>query len=66
MSVVNAFMGEEGWIFAPDDGVIADTVAMDYFKVHSYGSHETINPTRIIPVGPVIDFTSEHGREQLI
>lgn len=44
---------------------IADTVAMDYIKAHYYGSHETINPTRIIPVGPAIDFTSEHGRESL-
>lgn len=44
---------------------IADTVAMDYIKAHYYGSHETINPTRIIPVGPAIDFTSEHGREWL-
>ncbi|MDX2369353.1 MAG: glutathione S-transferase family protein [Colwellia sp.] len=44
---------------------IADTVAMDYIKAHYYGSHETINPTRIIPVGPTIDFTSDHGREQL-
>ena len=44
---------------------IADTVAMDYIKAHYYGSHETINPTRIIPVGPLIDFNIEHGREQL-
>ena len=44
---------------------IADTVAMDYIKAHYYGSHETINPTRIIPTGPLIDFNIEHGREQL-
>ena len=44
---------------------IADTVAMDYIKAHYYGSHETINPTRVIPAGPVIDFTSAHNREQL-
>jgi putative glutathione S-transferase len=44
---------------------IADTVAMDYIKAHYYGSHETINPTLIIPTGPVIDFTREHNREQL-
>ena len=41
---------------------IADTVAMDYIKAHYYGSHETINPTRIIPVGPDIDFNTPHGR----
>jgi len=45
---------------------IADTVSMNYIKAHYYGSHETINPTGIIPVGPVINFTSEHGREQLV
>jgi len=44
---------------------IADTVAMDYIKTHYYGSHETINPTRIVPIGPYIDFNAAHGREQL-
>ncbi|MCL1124984.1 glutathione S-transferase family protein [Shewanella surugensis] len=44
---------------------IADTVAMDYIKSHYYGSHETINPTRIVPVGPEIDFYAPHGREPL-
>ena len=44
---------------------ISDTIDMEYNKAHYYGSHETINPTRIIPVGPVIDFTSPHNREQL-
>jgi len=44
---------------------IADTVAMDYIKAHYYGSHDTINPTLVIPAGPVLDFTSEHGREKL-
>ena len=44
---------------------IADTVAMEYIKAHYYGSHETINPTRVIPAGPVIDFTSAHHREKL-
>jgi len=44
---------------------IADTVAIDNIKAHYYGSHETINPTRIIPVGPDLDFNTPHGREQL-
>jgi len=43
---------------------IADTVAMDYIKAHYYASHETINPTRIIPSGPLIEFNTAHGREQ--
>lgn len=45
---------------------IEETVAMDYIKAHYYGSHETINPTRVIPVGPDIDFHTPHGREQLL
>ena len=45
---------------------IEETVAMDYIKAHYYGSHETINPTRVIPVGPDIDFHMPHGREQLL
>lgn len=44
---------------------IADTVAIDNIKAHYYGSHETINPTRIIPVGPDINFDTQHGRERL-
>lgn len=45
---------------------IEETVAMDYIKAHYYGSHETINPTRVIPAGPDIDFHMPHGREQLL
>ncbi|GLX79461.1 hypothetical protein tinsulaeT_28010 [Thalassotalea insulae] len=43
---------------------IADTVDIDYIKEHYYASHKTINPTRVIPVGPVIDFTEAHKREK--
>jgi putative glutathione S-transferase len=32
---------------------IAETVNMDHIKNHYYGSHDTINPTGIVPVGPV-------------
>ncbi|OMH25798.1 glutathione S-transferase family protein [Motiliproteus sp. MSK22-1] len=41
---------------------IADTVKIDHIKAHYYGSHETINPTRIIPKGPHIDFMQPHNR----
>lgn len=44
---------------------IEETVAMDYIKAHYYGSHETINPTRIVPAGPYIDFKVPHGRRPL-
>ncbi|MGM0525625.1 MAG: glutathione S-transferase family protein [Pseudomonadota bacterium] len=35
---------------------VAETVVMDHIKNHYYGSHKTINPTQIVPVGPEIDF----------
>lgn len=44
---------------------VAETVNMDHIKKHYYRSHESINPTRIVPKGPIIDFTEPHGRERL-
>lgn len=44
---------------------IADTVDIDYTKAHYYASHETINPTRIIPAGPILDFYQPHNRAEL-
>lgn len=41
---------------------IAETVTLDDYKIHYYGSHRTINPTGIIPRGPVLDFSAPHGR----
>jgi putative glutathione S-transferase len=38
---------------------------MDHIKSHYYGSHDTINPTRIVPVGPDIDYSEPHGRDAL-
>ena len=44
---------------------VAGTVKMDHIKKHYYGSHESINPTRIVSRGPVLDFTEPHDRERL-
>jgi putative glutathione S-transferase len=44
---------------------IAETVNMDHIKNHYYGSHESINPTRVVPVGPALDLFAPHGREGL-
>jgi putative glutathione S-transferase len=41
---------------------IADTVNMDHIKRHYYMTHESLNPNRIVPAGPDIDFTAPHGR----
>lgn len=35
---------------------IAETVDFDHIKQHYYGSHKTINPTGIVPVGPNLDW----------
>ncbi len=44
---------------------VAETVNMDHIKKHYYRSHESINPTRIVPKGPILDLTEPHGREHL-
>ncbi len=44
---------------------VAPTVDFDHIKGHYFGSHPTINPTGIVPVGPLLDFTAPHGRAGL-
>ncbi|MBX7121356.1 MAG: glutathione S-transferase C-terminal domain-containing protein [Opitutaceae bacterium] len=34
---------------------IADTVNFDHIKRHYYVTHDDINPTRIVPIGPILD-----------
>ncbi|MGB7240754.1 MAG: glutathione S-transferase family protein [Sulfitobacter sp.] len=41
---------------------IAETVNFDHIKRHYHYSHDSINPHRIIPVNPDIDYDSPHGR----
>ena len=41
---------------------VAATVHMDHIIRHYHYSHDTINPHRIIPIGPVLDFAAPHGR----
>ena len=41
---------------------IAETVNMEHIKCHYYASHESINPSRVVPVGPDIDFMATHDR----
>lgn len=43
-------------------GRVASTFRPDHIKGHYYKSHLTINPTGIVPVGPVVDFSAPHGR----
>lgn len=44
---------------------VADTVNMQHIKHHYYGSHHTINPTGIVPLGQEHNFMAAHGRAQL-
>ncbi|MEW6612421.1 MAG: glutathione S-transferase family protein [Pseudomonadota bacterium] len=41
---------------------VAETVNLEHIKRHYYESHRHINPTGIIPKGPLLDFTAPHDR----
>jgi glutathionyl-hydroquinone reductase len=44
---------------------VKETCNLNQIKLHYYKSHPKVNPTRIVPLGPVIDFETEHGRDRL-
>jgi putative glutathione S-transferase len=44
---------------------IAETVNFDHIKRHYYMTHDEINPTRIVPIGPALDLDAPHGRSTL-
>jgi len=44
---------------------VAETVNFEHIKSHYYRSHESVNPTRIVPLGPVMDLDAPHGRGHL-
>jgi len=41
---------------------VAQTVNMLHIKHHYYGSHRSINPTGIVPLGPSLDLSQPHDR----
>lgn len=41
---------------------IAETVNFQHIKGHYYQSHGTINPTGIVPMGPLLALDAPHGR----
>ncbi len=43
---------------------VADTVNFEHIKTHYYYSHDTINPTRVVPIGPQLDFQRPHDRDR--
>lgn len=44
---------------------VAETVSFDHIKRHYYMSHEHINPSRIVPLGPTLDFARPHDRARV-
>ena len=44
---------------------VSATVNMEHIKNHYYASHESVNPSRVIPVGPDFDYSVPHGRAGL-
>jgi putative glutathione S-transferase len=44
---------------------VADTVNFDHIVRHYHYSHDSINPHRIVPINPVLDFDAPHGRDLL-
>lgn len=45
---------------------VAETCNFDHIKNHYYQSHESVNPTRIVPIGPAIDFNEPHDRDRFL
>ena len=45
---------------------IAGTVNFDHIKRHYYVTHDDINPTRIVPIGPAHDLRAPHARAELV
>jgi len=43
---------------------VAGTVDLGHIVRHYHYSHDTINPNRIIPINPVLDFDAPHGRAE--
>lgn len=41
---------------------VSDTVNMHHIVRHYHYSHDSVNPYRIIPINPLIDYDAPHGR----
>lgn len=56
------------WAYARDlyqQPGIAATINMEHAKRHYYESHLNVNPTGVVPAGPVSDWDAPHGRDRL-
>ncbi len=44
---------------------VKETCNLNHIKRHYYRSHPQVNPTRIVPKGPLIDFDAPHNRDKI-
>lgn len=44
---------------------VAQTCNFFHAKQHYYGSHPSVNPSRIVPIGPELNFEAPHDRQRL-
>lgn len=44
---------------------VREVTNFTHIKRHYYQSHSTINPTRIVPAGPDLEFDAPHGRDRV-
>jgi glutathionyl-hydroquinone reductase len=45
---------------------VAETCDLDHIKQHYFRSHPQVNPTRIVPRGPILDYDEPHARASLV
>lgn len=45
---------------------VAETCNFEHIKRHYYESHDTVNPTRIVPIGPEIKLDEPHNRGAVV
>jgi putative glutathione S-transferase len=56
------------WAYARDlyqQPGFGETTNFDHIKRHYYQTHPQLNPSRIVPKGPLVDWQTPHGREAL-
>ena len=56
------------WAYARDlysSPAFRETTNFDHIKRHYFGTHSHLNPSRIVPDGPVLDWDRPHGRDAL-
>jgi putative glutathione S-transferase len=56
------------WPYARDlyqQPAFGETTSFDHIKRHYFGTHPHLNPSRIVPAGPLLDWDAPHHRDRL-